>query len=603
MRIAASVAGGSRRSRGSRKGRKSAMTAVHNLLLPFKRTRRLVGLVKFALFIALGGSFYGLSAYDLPIEVFLSMLGGLFLGLVALEAAPLISPKIDPADGLTFDRAGLTFTRKGRTVRWGWEEISDMKLRSPLHPLGLLLGTFLTFRVPPDQRRKAFGFASDRPVRRGSIMVIGNDYATWTHDIFAAMTFFKGVAEGAESPLGGPLEVGDARAPEPRWSFRKNRKKLQLWHVAGLVLWPAAGMAAGSLAIDGLPGSLDDLMPLLDAAPFYLVMALVGGPWLIVAALKRNAAQDNMLTLSAGGIGTSRHEERKQWLWWEISDIRVTQSISRGKDGAAACTVSFRAMQDGALPGRTVMEGKAAVPVSCTIEDEYEMPVEEIARQMNAWRDWYDKAFGHPEDNAEIARFVEEKIGPQPDGISIQRQKGEGRNKSLVEAAAEWLALAPMAAMAGLMIWLLRTDKILEFAAWGALPWWSAFAGLMLVGVGPLIAVQAFLSAGRNRIELDNDGLRLVRLGRAKHWRWSEIGPADLRRLRTKWSAKQRAVLTIEASSNGIGSAILRWAFNIDNRRLAVIEDIYDTSLDEIAEALNAHRRKRGGRIARQAAE
>jgi hypothetical protein len=310
-----------------------------------------------------------------------------------------------------------------------------------------------------------------------------------------------------------------------------------------------------------------------------------------------------VLTLSAGGIGISHNMERKHWLWWEISDIRVTQSTSRGKDGAAARIVSFRAMQDGALPGKVMIEGKAAVPVSCTIVDDYEMPVDEIARQITAWWEWYNKAFGHPDEDAEIAQFLEEKIGPRSEGISFLRQKGEDQPASLVEAPASWLAMAPMAALAGLMIWTLRTEIETGLPSWATFPWWVTIVGLLLFGLGPVIAVQVLLAAGKNRIELDDDGLRLVRVGRTSRWLWSEVGPAELRRLRTKWSARQRPVLAFEAPRNGIGSAFLRWALNIDNRRLVVIEDIYDSSLDEITKALNGRRRKHGGRIARQAAE
>ena len=171
-----------------------------------------------------------------------------------------------------------------------------------------------------------------------------------------------------------------------------------------------------------------------------------------------------------------------------------------------------------------------------------------------------------------------------------------------MEAPASWLAMAPMAALAGLMIWTLRTEIESGLPSWATFPWWGMAVGLLFVGLGPVIAVQVFLAAGRNRIELDDEGLRLVRVGRVSRWLWSEIGLAEMRRVRSKWSAKQRPVLIFEAPRNGIGSAFLRWALNIDNRRLAVIEDIYDTSLDEIAEALNGRRRKLGGRVARRPA-
>jgi len=460
-----------------------------------------------------------------------------------------------------------------------------MRLRHTFHPLGLLLGNFITFHVPPDSRRAAFGFASDRLVRRGSKLVIGNDYATWTHDIFAQMNHFRGVATGAESPLGGPLRVGDARAPQSRWTFRKDRRPFKLWHVAGLALSPVAGMAVGSLVIDGLPEF--DISSLLDSLSGYLFAALVGTPWLIVTGLKRNAAQDNMVTLSAGGLGTRHGTETRHWLWWEMSEIKITQSTSRGKGGSVASIVSFRAMQDGALPGKVLLEGKAAVPVSCTIEDAYEMPVEEIGRQIKAWWEWNNKAFGHPDD-PDIARLIEDEIGQQPRAISFLKQRGQQRQGSVLEAPLPWLAMLPLAAWTGLLLWDLKTGMPLQIS------WWGSLAGLALFGAVPLIGVLVSMATGKNRIQLDDDGFRFVRLGRTSRWRWSEIGPGEVRRVRGKWSAKQRPVLTFETPVNGIGSAFLRWAFNIDNRHVVVIEDIYDASLEEIAEAINARRRTFG---------
>jgi hypothetical protein len=87
----------------------------------------------------------------------------------------------------------------------------------------------------------------------------------------------------------------------------------------------------------------------------------------------------------------------------------------------------------------------------------------------------------------------------------------------------------------------------------------------------------AVIQPGLNRLELTEEGLLHVRYGLKRRWAWNEIGAVELRRLRTKWSAKQRSVVTLETNAGGWTYGLLRWAFNIDQPRRAVIEDIYDS--------------------------
>ena len=138
------------------------MSGAAHLLLPFKRTNRYAGRFMFLMMAGLAGSFYWVFNSDIERETLFPLFGGILLAMLASEAVPLLRPRLRASDGLRLDTQGLVFSRGGRTVQWRWDEISDVRMRSRLHPASLFLGRFMTFRVPADGRRKNIGFTGDR---------------------------------------------------------------------------------------------------------------------------------------------------------------------------------------------------------------------------------------------------------------------------------------------------------------------------------------------------------------------------------------------------------------------------------------------------------
>ena len=562
------------------------MPAATHLLLPYKRTQRYAGRLTFLSIAGIGAFFYWVFSYEVDFRATIPVIGALLAGMLVSLALPLLKPRLSASDGIGLDARGLTFSRKGRVAQWGWDEISDLRLRSRLHPARLFLGRFMSFRVPADERKNRFGFLGDRIFLRGATVAIGDDYDSRLEDIRSQIDFFREPGGQEKGRPGGG-------APDPAWTAREDRKRPKFWHIASFVLAPAIGVALGPLIMDGLPDNLDlyaSLESILDKAP----VVLASLPLILIVLFKQESVQDNMLSMSAGGLSVRHKTENRHWRWSDLDGFQITESVSRGKDGATARVVGFRALHDGSEAGEKVLKlEESPSPVSCSIEDTYEMPVDEIARRATSWAEWSGRTFGH--NAIGVADGSEAAESAISDGISYRRSPGQLKDRhSLLEGLLPWAWMFPMTALAGLSIWDMKSsDGFL--ISW--LPWWGMIIGFVLIFFVPLIGVMALMSAELNRLDLSEDGLRMRRLGQTSRWAWSEIQSLELRMVRTKWSAKQRAVLTIGVPAARLGSRYLRWAHNLDGlETLAVIEDTYDTPLDDIQATLADYRRRYSGR-------
>lgn len=563
------------------------MAPVIHPLMPFARRGRLSALAVVALVGGLVGWTFIPDALDLPKWLHLAILTSFLLPLLGREALPLLKTGLAAGDGLAIDAAGLTVLREGRSVRWRWDEVSDFSLRGRLHPASLILGRFISFRVPRDDRRSAAGRRLDRLFLRGPVVAIAGDYPTQTQELFRQIEHFRnaGQAAGARS--------ASVRAPEVLWSFRKDRKRPKIKRLLAAILIPLAGGAVGMTLISGLPESLGDLL----SSPLIIGMLIGIGsvlPWVVLVQYKWEAKQFNMLALSAGGLATADKMDRRLWLWPEISDLRIQQSVSRGTDGSAATILSFRATHDGRKPCRKPKAGESPTPVSCSIEDVYETPVNVIARQARSWWEWSGETFGHDVTAGDARR--PNTAGLQQ--IAFRRQSNTNGNRTTpLDLILSFAFIVPMLVYLAAILWMFDAGIRL------GVPRWVDKGGFFLITMGPIIGYLFLLTPGVNRLELTVEGLVHVRYGFKRRWAWHEVGSAALRRVRSKWSAKQRSVLNLEMPSRGWAFGFLRWAYNIDNGRQAMFEDIYDTSLDEIAEALNEfRRRKQVAQVTRQSA-
>ncbi len=556
------------------------MAPAYHLLMPFKGRGRLSAIVAG---ITVGGLLawtYILADLDLSRHVNLAILGSLMFVFVGREAIPLLNPGLSKSSGLTIDSAGLGLARRGKTASWRWDEISDIRLRSRFHPAGMFYGRFITIRAPADARRKVANSWMERLFALGRFVVIADDFPTRADEIYRQIEHYRSGASGGTTAK---------RQPEPVWSFRKDRKQPKLLRLFFVVVGPFLGVVLAMALVGHLPETLGEFLE----SPLLIGFGIgIGGmmPWIILIQYRWESRQDNMLAVSAGGLATRDKMQRQLWLWRDILDMRVQHSVSRGDGGATAQIISFRATHDGSAPGKKPEEGKPFVPVSCSVEDFYEMPVDEIARRSRAWWDWNHEVFGP-------AMLAVTDAAAHEGKIAFRRLAGYAKGRgSPLDLVLSFAFVTPMLVWLGVLVWMIRAD--VHPPDWLDLPDWLDRIDSLLITMVPLMAYLALLAPSLNRLELDDAGMLSVCYARKRRWSWRELGPAELRRVRSKWSAKQRSVLTFEAPANGLGSAFLRWAFNIDNRRLAVIEDIYDSPLDEIAETLNA-RRRASGRVPR----
>lgn len=133
---------------------------------------------------------------------------------------------------------------------------------------------------------------------------------------------------------------------------------------------------------------------------------------------------------------------------------------------------------------------------------------------------------------------------------------------------------------------LSSTDDQVETIA--ALRITMALVAIAAIPVSIVATVLAVRHAGpeRNFLQITQAGLNYMRHGKARFWAWSEL--SDFNTI-SKYSR-------IEFALTGTGlNAAKRdpWIHEIrPDGPIAVIHDIYDTSLDDIVAALNAYREK-----------
>ena len=118
-----------------------------------------------------------------------------------------------------------------------------------------------------------------------------------------------------------------------------------------------------------------------------------------------------------------------------------------------------------------------------------------------------------------------------------------------------------------------------------------------LLGTGLLFAWRE--PPARNSLELDDKTLTIARWGRRRSWAWQELGPFDvevknskLHLLASVWSLGSPRV-TVRTADGKLFPHPWKWRHKIAfHGSPLVIEDIFDTPIEEIAATLNAYRER-----------
>lgn len=541
--------------------------------------------------IVTAGGGWALLHYDVPREesiVYMAVLAPFWFAPMAFL---FVKPRPSTRDQLRLDEQGLTRTRGSRTRRWSWAEVSDFRLHGYLHPASLVLGRSISFRVPDDDRRFALPALVNRILFFGHNAAIGDNYLSDIRDLAAGLNHWRNMALGQVSRAANARRSRTPFSPTGPAVFF-NREKLRdsgkLRRALGLALLSLVG-TLGALAIvsavdiEDLPAKFEDLAqsPMLLAG---LPVAAVGVFFTVFEAMGRDAASQNLVVLSSGGLQLRRNGERQHWLWHEVAEPELRRMPGTAMPGGSAQAISFVATHNGKRPGKSPDGGPLPAAAVHSLEDVYDAPLDEIVGQMRAWRE-ASVALRHASGETVDLPAAQVPGEAADDAISFRRRWAPA--PSALMTTGIWLLQVPMLGGLAAAFWVANAELSRGMTL-------GLAAAVMLVAIAsPLLTVYLAAGGGANNLRLDRDGLTYVRLGRIAGWPWRELSSFDLRPGTMRWSRKEVPLITFALPRDDRLSRFLRWAYGIRGAQaLAVIEDVYETPLGEIARQLSQYRER-----------
>ncbi len=531
---------------------------------------------------------------ELPHEIWSGLaIPPMLLLLIWEIALPLfVRQRLD--DGLRLDAHGLARVIAGREESWSWAEVSDFRLHSGWHPMRLVIGRSITFRARRPARRSRLAALLNRIMFGGRNIAFGNNYVVVSEELADRLNRYRDMATGAASK---PVQDGSVRTPEPALFSARDALDAGKRSKAVLIL---LGMTVASTAVmlgfvlwadDVLPSSLQEfldnerIMAMLLPAFLLLTQGLSQHFW-------QSSPATNLILAGAGGLHRRNGLDRKHWRWDEIADVAVKAAPPAEKDRAPSESVVFTADHDGSKPGKPTADTDAGAPVTA-LDDIYDAPVRDIARQLETWAEWGQAHAGPVTPDA----VVEAAARPPASAIRYQRQAGRHWGAFRTPAMlAFWMIQLADVAMLFFFILLARrseVDPVLFF---------FVLAVLVLTMIGSFVVVFLAVGGSFNYLEVEPASLVYRRLGWRQRYGWHEVAPFELHSARLRWSSAQRSIVLFAAPRDDRISRYVRWAYRIGGvQPRVVIEDVYDIAASEILAVLEQHRRQ-GGRISRRPA-
>lgn len=350
-------------------------------------------------------------------------------------------------------------------------------------------------------------------------------------------------------------------------------------------------MSAGiGLRLLGAPGTewimsygvADDITFFL----LFLAMAVTSG-LSFAYALRLQSPKRNFLVLDDVGLTYVIIGKRRGWPWRDLEPAEVMDRPFGMKAGQLTISGSFGWMT---RIGLLFMSGLASANrLAITLPDFYETPIEDIVAGINDYR---DRVLGTTQPAKKAA---------QPSPSMQAAASGRPVNFGLSKARSKQQRLVAILIFVAVGLWMT------SLSIRGYLPddrpfsdLWSfkAAADLFLVFailLGLVAGVWAQWAGGRTRntLRLDPADLTYIRQGRRFVWSWQDVSDFTYHNLMTHTVFGRRRAITFTAPGKDWTWRWVRWIYGLPKAPPAVvIEDVYDTPLDDIAATLNAYRER-----------
>ena len=285
-------------------------------------------------------------------------------------------------------------------------------------------------------------------------------------------------------------------------------------------------------------------------------------------------------------------------LLWAVRDVLGLKGTKYGCGRAlcGACSLHvdgklFRSMKFAGLPwARATTSGL----LSFTVDDVYGLPIDKLGALLNAAR---DRALADTPQSQALENSM--TAGLARDGRALGFQKNPARigavGWAVTIAGFAWVLLAAVVFLG----W--PSDVAVDMEGWAHSPgqWLQRFAVLLvpIALIAELLILMREIMPADNALTLDRDGLTLIRGGSKKAWPWRDLTGFEVTFREVLGLFGPRGVIVFGTpGGRDLRSRFLRWCYRLSGRAPAmVLEDIYDTPLDDIAATLNRYRAEGAG--------
>lgn len=350
-------------------------------------------------------------------------------------------------------------------------------------------------------------------------------------------------------------------------------------------------MSAGiGLRLLGAPGTewimsygvADDITFFL----LFLAMAVTSG-LSFAYALRLQSPKRNFLVLDDVGLTYVIIGKRRGWPWRDLEPAEVMDRPFGMKAGQLTISGSFGWMT---RIGLLFIGGLASANrLAITLPDFYEAPIEDVVAGINDHR---DRVLG-------TARPAEKAAQPSPSMQAAASGQPVTFGMSKARSRQQYMVAILMFVAVGLWLASLGIRGYLQEDGLFGGPWsLETAADLFLVFailLGLVAAVWALWAGGRarNTLRLDPAGLTYIRQGRRLAWSWQDVSDFTHHRLVGATIFGRRRTITFAAPGKDWMWRWVRRTYGLPKAPPAVvIEDVYDTPLDDIAATLNEYRKR-----------
>jgi hypothetical protein len=328
-----------------------------------------------------------------------------------------------------------------------------------------------------------------------------------------------------------------------------------------------------------------------DIELFWLYFAATAACGLLFAmSLLWKSPARNFVLLDDVGLTTAFMGMRRRWQWRSLESAEVEQT------GAPLKTVKLSVSGTFGWGDRFMLLFANALASSSRatirLPDFFEVPVEEVAARIDEYR---SAALGESragEDPREPRRPV---VPAGDEAIVFERSTAIYSRLRIVE----YVSYALVVPLVGALAYLAYLDAD---GSWPDLwPAGATFIGIaLLMFVVSTVLQRRLFKPDLNNLRLDADGLAYLRAGKSLRWPWGDVSAFDLRLASSKRLLGRRRFITFAAPGNDWTWHLVRYVYALPKHPpLFIIEDVYESPLDEIAATLNEYReRALGGEVA-----